>query len=347
MRCQYIATYIAREIALPAESTPVRLYADSGEGIEATLTADPSELLKAADRGAAIINLMLRGVFGSPDPRDVEVKLAERMESIAEDRSKAAAGAPFLIVQVTLNVEPDFSGAHADQPDYSVYWDAIDKDRIRATARRSAEEVVAAAIVASTGHLRYDRVGESIYLVGDDERVVYSISARMNAPSLTVRSFASELPTLMRTYVPALRRNAQSDLGTVLVLLRASVDGQTEHLRAFISAWSALEIFTNKVFKEYETLWFQELAKGIAPRQQLVARVRDVMQGKYRLRDEFAVISSLLAPADADADIGEFVGLKKRRDELSHGGILDEADLPVHRTIALVRKYLRLHLGRP
>ena len=70
------------------------------------------------------------------------------------------------------------------------------------------------------------------------------------------------------------------------------------------------------------------------------------MQGKYRLRDEFAVISSVLSRADADADIAQFVDLKRRRDELSHGGILDEDALPVHPTIALVRKYLRLHLGR-
>jgi hypothetical protein len=325
----------------------VLLYSDDLEGITATLATDPTELLKAADRGAAIVNLMLRGLFGSEDPRDVDAKLAEQTVNIADGRKKKAAGAPFLIVSVELNVDPDFGGAHVDQPDYSVYWDAIDKDLVRETARRSAEGVVAAAIVASTAHLRYDRIGESVYLVGDDSRVTYSISAKLNAPSLSVRSLALELPTLMRTYVPAaLRRKDQSDLRTVLVLLRASVDGQTEHLRAFISAWSALEIFTNKVFKEYETLWFEELAKGIAPRHQLLARVRDVMQGKYRLRDEFAVISSVLLQVDAEADIADFVDLKTRRDELSHGGILDEDALPVHRTVALARKYLRLHLGR-
>jgi hypothetical protein len=192
--------------------------------------------------------------------------------------------------------------------------------------------------------VRYDRVGESIYLVQDTGRIIYSVSAKLGAPSLSVRRLAPDLPAMMRKYVPLMPGSGEADLDTVFVLFRAAVDGHTEPLRAFISAWSALEILTNKIVKKYEHIWFGELERGIAPKHQLVSRLRNVMQGRYSLGDRFAVISSVLVPADADTDIAEFLAVKKRRDNLSHGGVLSEDSLPVDRAIALGRKYLRLHL---
>ncbi len=67
MRCRYIATYVAYEIALPADVASVELYSNSSQGVTATLVREPVGLLVHADTGAALINLMLRGVFGSSD----------------------------------------------------------------------------------------------------------------------------------------------------------------------------------------------------------------------------------------------------------------------------------------
>ena len=114
---------------------------------------DPSKLLADADRGAALAGVLLRGVFGSPDPRDVEAKLADHVAEISEARKKAARDAPFLVITVELDVQSDFGGTHNDRPSYSIYFDAVGKDDIRASARPKADRVLAAAIVASDGRV--------------------------------------------------------------------------------------------------------------------------------------------------------------------------------------------------
>ena len=346
MLCRYVATFVAHAIALPAEFDSLRLYEEATERVSAILLKDPSELLADADRGAALAVLLLRGFVASPDPRDVEAKLAEQVATISENRKKAAQDAPFLVIIVEAEVQPDFAGSHNDQPSYSVYVDAIDKDHIRASARPKADRVLSAAIVASDAEPRFDRVGESIYLVNEDGRITYSMTFTAGAVSAAVRRLAPDLPESVAMYASASRKKGSPDLTTVYSLLRSAVDGRTEPLRAFISAWSALEIFTNKVFKTYEDIWFDELTKGRSvPDLSHLARMREVMKGKYRLVDTFTVVSVTLAPVDADADIADFADLKNLRDELFHGGSLNESALPAHRALALVRKYIRLHLA--
>ena len=73
------------------------------------------------------------------------------------------------------------------------------------------------------------------------------------------------------------------------------MDGQTEPLRAFVAAWSALEIFTNKVFKAYEEIWFVGLSKGkVGTETKHIERIRAVMKEKYRLLDKFTIVAVVL-----------------------------------------------------
>jgi hypothetical protein len=107
-----------------------------------------------------------------------------------------------------------------------------------------------------------------------------------------------------------------------------------------------LEIFVNKVFKQYNTAFFDSVLDEGHPEVQrkYLGRVRDVMKDKYRLADKFAAISSLLAPSTADKDLQAFVEAKKLRDELFHGQTVDEKNLPVERVRDLVSRYVRLHI---
>lgn len=347
MQCRYVAVFVAQAIALPSGQDTVQVYDDSTERVSAVLTNDPSELLAPADRGSAIANILLRGVFGSSDPRQIEEKLQERIETIRDERKQLAGTAPFLIAFVDTDIAPVFREPHRDEPDYSLYFDAINKDEIRAAARPNADHVLAALILASETEPQFDRVGEWVYLLGDDGRVTYSLTAKMGAPSLLVRRLVANLPEIVARYVSASRRRGRLDLTTVYSLLRAAVDGGIEPLRGFIAAWSALEIFTNKVFSAYERLWFDQLAAGRSPSElKHFGRIREVMKGKYRLLDMFTVVAVTLSPDSADEDINEFANLKETRDELFHGGILNESQLPAHRALALARRYLRLHIEK-
>ena len=68
------------------------------------------------------------------------------------------------------------------------------------------------------------------------------------------------------------------------------------------------------------------------------------MSYKYRLADKFAAVSLKLSPDMGDQDLNTVLGVKKVRDELSHGESVDEATLPVKAIRDLATKYLRLHL---
>ena len=118
-------------------------------------------------------------------------------------------------------------------------------------------------------------------------------------------------------------------------------------LRSFLAAWTALEIFVNKVFGDYEDRLFGELTEGPYPeaRREHLARMREVMKDKYRLADKFAIIICQLCPNDADQDLAAFRKAKELRDDLSHGTEVTEPALPVAIVQGLIRKYLRLHLA--
>ena len=74
-------------------------------------------------------------------------------------------------------------------------------------------------------------------------------------------------------------------------------------------------------------------------------RIREVMGGKYRLADCFAVVAMMLDPVAADADLETFTTAKRQRDELLHGAVRDQHHFPTDAVISLARKYVALHLA--
>lgn len=74
-----------------------------------------------------------------------------------------------------------------------------------------------------------------------------------------------------------------------------------------------------------------------------VSRLRNVMKGKYSIRDKFVVIASILNAAAADIDINRFGELKRERDGI-HEMAPGHSGYSVAPTQDLLRKYLRLHL---
>jgi hypothetical protein len=345
MQCNYVAVFAVHAVAVPQEAGTLQVYED--DGVLAVLTNDPTELLRDASRGAVLGTLLLKGVFGSPDPRDFHEKLQQEMAAAAEARQRAAGSAPYLVVRVTLEAEVSLRDPHKDLPDFSLYFDAIDKDAIRAQARPEADRVLAAVIVASDSDPRFDRLLESIYLIAPNGHVVYSLTASFGAAALLVRAFPKDLADLVKRYLSVSRRAGGVDLTSVYGLLRAAVDGRTEPLRAFVAAWSALEIFVNKVFGLYDRIWFDRLTAGhTAVETAPFSGLRDVMKGKHRLTDKFTVIAIVLDSAAAITDIAAFDELKRARDKLFHGGVPEDTHLPADRVLSLTRKYLRLHVER-
>jgi hypothetical protein len=110
-------------------------------------------------------------------------------------------------------------------------------------------------------------------------------------------------------------------------------------------AWLALEIFVNKVFKDYEKDYIEniigsEQQKSLKP---FVDRVQEVMRSKYRLVDKFSLIIAYLSE-DPAKDIDTFKEMKRIRDSIFHGEAIEDESLPVENAQKLLSFLLLEHL---
>lgn len=138
--------------------------------------------------------------------------------------------------------------------------------------------------------------------------------------------------------------NANMQLKTPFRLLTQSLETTQDNLRAFMSAWSALEILTNKVFHVYE----EKFIAGIVDDHNShgvnnLERIKDAMKDKYRLTDKFSLVASFLS-IEITEDIELFKSMKRVRDNISHGKEFDEETLPVEDARKLASKYLKNHM---
>lgn len=117
------------------------------------------------------------------------------------------------------------------------------------------------------------------------------------------------------------------------------------HLHAFVAAWTALEIFVAKQFKELQSSVTINI-NGATAHKDFSDRMLTVMSDKYRLTDKFAALSSHYDDISADADIAEFKRIKGIRDKFFHNMAGDVKDLPLDQTRQLVSKYLQLYIER-
>ncbi|PQV44254.1 hypothetical protein [Paraburkholderia sp. BL21I4N1] len=120
---------------------------------------------------------------------------------------------------------------------------------------------------------------------------------------------------------------------------------ESGHLHAFIAAWTGLEMFIAKQFKELQSS-VEISIKGYPAHKVFSERMLDVMKDKYRLLDKFVALSNYYNEVDADDDISLFKNLKRVRDDFFHSMEGDIDSLPLDKTRELLEKYLKLYMGR-
>lgn len=327
------------------EGEPPQTVIDTPD-LQVFLAYDVDDYAVDIIRRTAIANTMLNFMFrGGDQGKTFEEAVVSQMEALQEKQSQLGKG-NFLVFEHHGYVEGIYIEKKMELDDYVIYLDGIDGSVI---LEGKHEKFVAAtmSIVLETGAvIGLEKVEEATVFYGENGKPAYSMTTSMSG-EMTLSKYIElqEFGGIARRYSQLL---GQESLQRVVRLLVSSLDKQADKLRAFLSAWSALEIFTNKVFKSYENGLFSDLQEGDRPGvwKLYLDRIRDVMKDKYRLTDKFAIIAMYLAPAEADTDLQTFKNSKDLRDSISHGSEVDEKALPVAHTQHLVKKYLRLHLDR-
>lgn len=277
-----------------------------------------------------------------------EIRLAEEIKEANTHFEERAGRGVFLVLQGEANIAtPDFN-LRRDWDDFAICIDAIEPCEVNRIFRSSVQGVLAAVALAlpADADRSVEKIGAVLYFVDSTSgKPIYprtfSIgSARVSLARQLTRKSIDEMATLA-----AKIDVADTGVAGSVELLLTSLEKATDQLQAFITSWSALEIFVNVTFaSRYKNHWLHIMKTG-APTSAtpVFKRIEEIMRDKYRLADKFLIIASLLSPEGAVDDEKEFRRLKDFRDKFLHKGTTS-LPFPTADMQELLLKYLKLHL---
>ncbi|MFI0460019.1 MAG: hypothetical protein ACH254_20735 [Candidatus Thiodiazotropha endolucinida] len=348
MEVKYVAVYKLRGANGLSGDDPLGLCEDENPNITATLTANSEPYFEHIDRSHALVSLLFRGLFGDSKEGSPEERLAVEIARIQTERQEKQSAGVYLVFEGYDEIDPPDFKTRKDRDDFAVSLDDVPKGELRKPFKASIECVLVGAALGlpTQADKKLEEIGSVLYLVDPDKGIpIYPFNFEAGRVGAYVSSpvgeeFAAEVAAMAAPLAadPALERPVR--------LLLSSLQVGTDSLPAFISAWSALEIFVNATFKSrYERQWFAIMEEG-APESStpIFERFKDVMQDKYRIVDKFMVISAILDPDGANEDVKSFKPLKEIRDNMFHKFDSIPDYLPVENVQALFVKLLKLHL---
>jgi hypothetical protein len=291
--------------------------------------------------------MMLSAMIGSPLAADFPEVLVAETAKVARQRSDSIGTDPVVIVQISGEVEASIPDNAREIQDFIICFDAFDKKALKTRLASQVSAVLTALRIGTGEPLEFRQISDGSYLTTDDGRVVHSASAEFGALGVYVsHRLTEEQKRRIEADIP-LALGAGS-LERVLRLQAQSLGKLLDNYRAFLAAWSALEILVAKLFPEYHQKLAADL-RTLRPSPGLhsyLNRVADVMEDKYSLADKFAVLCVYLDDLGAQDEVAKFRELKRIRDRLLHGEEVDETALPTREVQRLFDKYLRNHLRR-
>lgn len=321
------------------------VYQDDTNGITVLLTNDINRHCFKIDTGLACASLLLRGMFGGEKLQELPIAIDTEVTKIQEERvSKKKTGAYAVIIikgneKLTINQK-----LHRETDQFRICFDAIDKDSIKNQHKEKIHSIVSSLSMTTSPEYHAEREYSGIYFIDENDKPLYSFTMQGGRARIILSKPIDLEKENEITKIIGLSNNNQQ-FKTPFRLFTQSLETTQDKLRSFISAWSALEIFTNKVFSIYEEKFIANIANdhGSHGVNQFLIRIKDVMKDKYRLTDKFSLVASFLSN-EIESDIESFKNMKKLRDDISHGKEFNEENLPVEDARKLAAKYLKSHM---
>ena len=314
-------------------------------GVTVTLTNDVNRHSLILDRGLACASLLLRGMFGDEKvqglPNAVEAEVKKMQEERTSKKSSSAYAVITIKDQAELNIKDNL---HKETEQFRICFDAIDKESLRKKHEETIHSIVSSLSISTSPEYHAEKITSGIHFIDSNDKTLYSFTMQGGRARLIL---AKPIDTEKEKEISKVigLSCGNSLFKTPFRLLTQSLETTQDELRAFIAAWTALEILTNKIFSTYEEKFISGIADGHNSHgvNQFLIRIKDVMKDKYRLTDKFSLIASFLSD-DVSVDIELFKSMKKIRDNISHGKEFDEETLPVESARKMVAKYLKSHM---
>ena len=210
------------------------------------------------------------------------------------------------------------------------------------TALHSTATALSLAVAETNGSPETHFIGDVIYLTGRNGLVVYCRTVQMGAAAVVTTSPpSSDSLNKANVFIPAMINDSRIE--TAISLFVQSQKRENDNLRAFITAWSALELVVNRLSKVIRPEWENLIGKEVLPRWD--KDLADVLVEDYRMRDRFFSVACVLDLQSAGSDSDMFNRINDKRSGFYHRLDVQEKDLPTHDVRTLFRKYLKLGLS--
>ena len=340
MKYFYIGVYRVRGVTLPADG-PARDVIEDAKVVARLLPNAESVDERVAQR-TALANMMLDGGLGlSSALATFDERWKSSTTAVTQSWRQKFGGGAFL--QVTICGEADYTPSTVREVnDIEVSFDGFNLRSLRDAARPVVARVLTSIGLSVESVKGIDKVAEAIVGESESGKRVFTFVPEANATAFVSQPPPTSFEISTTELFALLASHAEFD--RVSDLLAASSE-ETDDFRAFILAFTALEILVNKAFKSHEREFFEELREEApAGRKIFLDRMSEVMSDKYRLTDKFGLISSRLDPSNHVSDLDAFKKLKRKRDAIAHGQDLRRGGHPASQVRDIAHKYLRLHL---
>lgn len=314
---------------------------DKTGSISAILTRYPENYCLNINREAAIASITQHMIHTNVAGLSFEEKLPQEINCIADQRKEQFKDNQILVVNVIGEIEPNFSeDLIKDYGDFVVCFDAVNRSNISQQSAKLTNLLISSLYLSTERYFEFNRILSGFHLQDEEGKLFYSFSLEVSG-KCTISNPVSDNSIIKTTEYA--NKIAQSSLSKkVISLMSQALDENNDVLKSFLFAWSALEIFIQQAFKEYEQKYIDNILGNnpLILTKKYFERIKDVMKDKYRLNDKFIVLADLLCSETAEQDLIEFQAIKKNRDDFVHGEYINEDELPVRKTVILLKKYL-------
>jgi hypothetical protein len=199
---------------------------------------------------------MLRALFNSePTGSEFKQRVATAVDELRAAREREFGTGPFLIV-IGEGEVPSFDPTHErDADDFIVCFDGADKAAIRALFQDKVAALLNSVVSEAETVIGIRTLADPVVFFRQDGKPVYSYTlSGGRATAYISRPLAHDRVQAIAELYRLL--SADTALRRVQRLIKSSFETEDEPLRSFLAAWSAFEIFVNKVFGTYEALFF-------------------------------------------------------------------------------------------
>lgn len=341
----YTVIYRFEGIAATNLENDIIVYEDDSLGVEVTLTNDVNRHCFVLDRGLACASLLLRGMFGNEKIHELPIAVETEVTKIQEERVSKKSSAAYAVITIKGRAGFDIKdNLYRETEQFSICFDAIDKESLRKVHEETIHSIISALSISTSPEYHAEKITCGIHFTDSSNKPLYSFTMQGGRARMVL---AKPIDTEKQKEISnVIGLSCGNELfQTPFRLLTQSLETTQDELRAFIAAWTALEILTNKIFSIYEEKFISGIEDDHSSHgvNEFLDRIKDVMKDKYRLTDKFSLIASFISD-DISVDIELFKSMKKIRDNISHGKEFDEETLPVESARKMVAKYLKSHM---